>query len=390
MSSIHSAEKDLILDPEDVVGVLAEQAPGIIDKIHNRVRFWREKVGAVMDPHLELSAKAAPVFIANMANRYGYTRNISPEKLDSIGLYLAYHRGEHPVDMRNRFEKVIEAFSEEFTVVRSTRVTNSIGGHDLRQREAGIRTDGVGLNEYASAEETVQILIEVGMDPEDEQEKSYLDAVSRDIRGTTFNPMKTDESRRLGALAPDLIPEILEKYLAADTAKAATAELQPVLRKLDEDLRSGARDDQPTLLVLRSVLQKYLAGENGKKAMEEIEDMLLVADCDVGSVAEGLEKFVLSGMDLWREITEKQGKTLNDVPAQVTLGFLTNGQKGFFGMHRFQTEKMAAVFAAGKAKVAAQLPVLVERITAEFSANMSSEDVMKRFLELAIEIESAS
>lgn len=274
---------------------------------------------------------AGILFHANMASRYGSsapdfhweTYDNLDERLRATGctdqpsnlkqMHLPYHQEEHVVWVVDRLLEVCEEY--DFRLRRCCVMLLSMGSHDLVQLQPGFRDDGIGLNEWLSAEEARLLMLQVGFDSG--RDADLIDRIALNIHGTSFGK----EGERVGALAPELVSRIQEKHPNWETSDLAD---------------------------------------------EEIQDLLLTSDIDT-SVVTDFSEYAKTTAWLCREMFVTR-RGLTPLPAQLAFDFFTNSQRHFWEQQKFRSRCALELFQPRKDKVAPLVDELIDEMSREFES----------------------
>jgi hypothetical protein len=306
--------------------LLGTQAASLEALFARRRREWAALLAAPDDEALLARTEdAVRLAYARLALRHGHLGN---------DLH-AYHNEGHILEICGpRLDRLSAAHGLALLPLRDWCALLLFGaGHDLRQREAPGRVDGVGANERASIAETWRILDATGFSRE--RDADLYVALELMIAGSTFDARP---------------PPGDHPYNAADVVQrggALAARLEPVL----DARRPGWRLEAGLVNAL------HLAR--------------IAADLDTANVADPFEHFATTAETLCREREMLSGRMLDaGESAQPVLAFLTDGQdRFFFEQHGFQSDAGQAAFAAGKRANADRLRALGAGLRAHVTAH---------------------
>ncbi len=260
----------------------------------------------------------------------------------------AYHNEGHIKEICGvRFERLLDSPGAQSLSLRDCCALLLFGaGHDLRQREAGPPSAGVGANELASLLEMARILDVCGFDREGDLDLHL--ALELAIAGSTFDAAPLPGALRLNA---------------ADLVQSGGA-LAPRLGRILDDLAPDWREDA------RIVHARKLA--------------LLAADLDTANVAEPFAEFAASGERLCREREMLSGRSLSATDSALpVLSFLSDGQlRFFFELHDFHSTLGRAAFEPAKRVNAPLLRALAIGLRARVAVGVgasSGEQVLEAY-----------
>ncbi len=222
--------------------------------------------------------------------------------------------------------------------------------HDIWQTKSGYSPVGIGYNEHASAEETMRILVAIGLDQRRHQ--PLFQMLRWMIYGSTFftGPMEFDDATLPpGALAPLVAKQIVTAGMPVGKFNAAQA----------------------------------------------AELVLLATDIDTGNVAEPIEQYARQSVRMCREAHRGINLTQTDqTSSQSVLRFLTSNQEQyFFNQQRFYSQIARAALSEAKQETGELLKQLVDWLRSRYTDGADQIDalpvgeiIMNDFLDKAAQL----
>lgn len=312
--------------------------------------------GQPVDPGklLKATRTAANMACAMFSTRYGVGEKMSPSTGFQGYDQLYYHNTQHAIDLMERLDKIYLRYPEEFPPLRQVLLSLFAIFHDLRQQESDPPVNGVGANEFASAQEAAAILdislLKAGFDSNEQPGlfSYFLEDMELMIHGTTFNFVSSTV-------------EMANPFNGASELASWTVPIGALSTMICDQIKAAEPEWQES-----------------RRTLERVENILLAADVDTANVSDSFYDFALQGVNLCREIEKRKGNTILD-PAAV-YGFMTGGQEFYFKVaQKYNTRFCKEVFGADKARNQSKLEALTGFIRRRFGdpedpKRLTSED----------------
>lgn len=323
---------------------LAENDPSFLRYLGQRRDKFVQHFGHDYDQFLDLTERALVISYVRMASRYGSWSNDLHH----------YHNETHVVEiLSDRIDYLCEHAGPDVLPAKDwIMLTLFAAMHDLRQRQTPEPDAVVGANERASIHEAHRILEIAGFDRQ--QHEPVFEDIRMMIAGSTFNVQPKNN--------PNISPP---------EAASSCGAMAPILVRAMDRESPGWRDDE--CLKRRARLT------------------LIASDLDTANVAEPFLRFTKSAVRLCKEIEYRCQRDLGVESAKPALGFLTNGQEGyFFKLHQFDSRLGQSILGPLKDQNAPLLTQLCTHMRDTFgeepSEGVTGEAIIDEFMHKAFEI----
>ncbi len=325
-------------------GLLSENDPAFLRYLKQRRDKFVATFGHEHDDFLDRTEVALIISYARMARRYG-----------SWGEDLHhYHNETHVVEiLSDRIDYLCENSSPDvLPPLDWVMLTMFAAMHDLRQREVPDHDAVIGANEQASIHEAHRILDIAGFDREEHHD--VYDDLEMMIAGSTFNVQPKNN--------PNISPP---------EAASSCGAMAPILVQAMDRESPDWREDP--VLKRRARLT------------------LIASDLDTANVAEPFLRFTKSAVRLCKEIEYRCKRDLGVESAKPALGFLTNGQEGyFFTLHQFDSKIGQTILGPLKEENAPLLTSLCDHMREVYgeepSDGTTGEAIIAEFMHKAYEL----